>query len=103
MGVGLLLIAYGALLGFGGLLASKRQNNRIPLVIGGFSGVVLVICGALSWLGFLVGAYAGLGWTLLMTLLFALRYRKTKQIRPAGIMLVFSLIVLVVGAYLLFF
>lgn len=97
-----LLIAYGGFIGLGGIVAYLREKRTPPLVVGAFVGAVLILCGILAWTEFRFGAYLGLVVTLLMTLLFAARYRRTKKVRPAGFMTVISLIVLVATGYLLF-
>ena len=101
MAEGLTLIVYGALLGLGGLAAFKREKNRMALNFGGVTGTILVLCGAIAWLGYAIGSYVGLFMTLLMILLFTMRYRKTKKIRPAGFMMVVSIIVFVTVLYFL--
>jgi uncharacterized membrane protein (UPF0136 family) len=70
--------------------------------VGGFAGLVLVLSGALNWMGSHAAAYVGVVMTVLLTLVFALRFRRTKQLRPAGIMMVLSLIVSVALGYMLF-
>jgi uncharacterized membrane protein (UPF0136 family) len=102
MGVAVLLIAYGALNGLGGLLAYSRSKSKISLVVGGFFGILLILCGALAWAGFQAPAYIGFALAILMLLLFTIRYRRTKKFRPAGLMAIISLIVVVTAGYLLF-
>jgi len=102
MGMAILLIVYGALIVLGGLAAFARAKSRVSLVVGGFAGIVLIVCGALNWMGSNAAAYAGIAMTVILTLLFGLRYRRTKQVRPAGVMMVLSLIVAVALGYMLF-
>jgi uncharacterized membrane protein (UPF0136 family) len=102
MGAGLSLIIYGAFMALGGLLAYARDKNAIARNIGGFVGIILIACGALGWFGIRGGTYTGLVMTILMTLLFMARYRKTKKVRPAGLMMVISIIVAVLVIYFLF-
>jgi hypothetical protein len=104
MGLAVLLMGYGAFLGLGGFYAYRRDKGKAgSLVVGGFAGTVLILCGALAWtLLPRFGAWAGLIMTFLMTFLFAMRYRKTKKVRPAGFMTVLSLLVLVGVGYLMF-
>src|SRR5262245_59096582 len=101
MGIAILLIVYGALIVLGGLSAFAKAKSRVSLVVGGFAGLVLVICGALNWMGSHGAAYAGIVMTVILMLLFGLRYRRTKKVRPAGVMMVLSLIVAVALGYML--
>ena len=100
--MGILLIVYGALMGIGGVMGYKTSKSGASLVVGVFSGILLAICGALVMMGMVVPAYIGFAWTILLCLLFARRYSKTKKGRPAGFMLVLSTIIGVVMVYLLF-
>ena len=102
MGAGLSLILYGLLLALGGWAAYKRDKNELARNIGGFFGVLILVCGAISWLGYTFGATTGLVITLLMALLFTMRYRKTKKIRPAGFMMVVSYLIVALTAYFRF-
>jgi uncharacterized membrane protein (UPF0136 family) len=100
--VAALLIAYGALMELGGLMAYRRANSRISLVIGSFFGILLMLCGALAWAGFVAPSYIGFVLAILLVLLFSVRYRRTKKFRPAGLMAIISLIVVATAGYLLF-
>lgn len=100
--MGILLIVYGAMMGIGGVMGFRSSKSGASLVVGGFSGLLMVICGALVLMGMTVPGYIGLGWTVLLCLLFGRRYATTKKIRPAGVMLVVSIIVAAVMVYLLF-
>ena len=101
MGIGLVLIAYGALIGLGGVLAFARAKSRPSLVVGVFAGGLLIIFGAVTWMGIHGASYVGLAMTLLLCALFGLRYRRTKKVRPAGVMFVVSFIVAAILGYLL--
>jgi uncharacterized membrane protein (UPF0136 family) len=100
--VGIILIVYGTLLGLGGFIAFRKTKSGPSLVVGGFSGLLLLVCGALVMTGMTIPAYVGLGWTALLCLLFAKRYSKTKKFRPAGFMLTLSILVVVAMVYFLF-
>jgi uncharacterized membrane protein (UPF0136 family) len=102
MGVAVLLLGYGALMGLGGVMGYRRSDSKISLVVGGFFGILLILCGALAWAGYQAPAYIGFALSILMMLLFSVRYRRTKKFRPAGLMAVVSLIVVVTAGYLLF-
>ena len=95
------LIVYGALMGLGGVLAFVRAKSGPSLVVGVFAGALLIICGAITWIGVHAASYVGLAMTLLLCALFGLRYRKTKKVRPAGVMFVVSVIVAAILGYLL--
>ena len=100
--MGILLIVYGLLLGVGGLVGYRKKKSGAALVVGGFSGILLIACGVLVMMSMRVPAYVGLIWTILLCLAFLRRYRTTKEFQPSGLMLIISLIVLVVMGYLLF-
>jgi len=99
--VAALLIAFGVLMGLGGIAAYRRRDSKPALIVGAFIGMLLILCGGLAWMGFRVGSYSGFVLSLLMALLFTSRYRKTKQV-PSAVMMVVSFAVVVTGAYLLF-
>src|ERR1044071_9192755 len=98
MGAVVLLIIYGALIGLGGIASFARQKSKPALIAGGFASIVLTVCGALTYSGSHAAASVGLVMTVLLTALFGLRYRR-KKVRPAGVMMIVSLIVAVGVGY----
>lgn len=85
------LLVYGALLLLGGVVGYMKGRSSKSLISGlvgaALSGVSYGLLGTdPRW-----GLGLGLGTAVLGSLLFALRYRKTGQFLPAGLMLVVSL------------
>lgn len=85
------LLVYGALLLVGGAIGYSKGKSSKSL-IGGLVGAALsgVSYGLLGvdprW-----GLGLGLGTTVLGSIVFALRYRKTRTLMPAGLMFILSL------------
>jgi len=86
------LLVYGALLLVGGVVGYMKGRSSKSL-IGGLVGAALSgVSYGLLGTGSRWGLGLGLGTAALGSLLFALRYRKTGRLMPAGLMLVVSLL-----------
>ena len=88
------ILAYAGILIAGGIAGWRLSGSRISLTAGLTSAAMLAIAYrlALSYLlaGHLLAVLVSLG----LTVMFGLRFRKTKKVMPAGMMLAVSAIVL---------
>jgi uncharacterized membrane protein (UPF0136 family) len=89
-------IAYGILAIVGGIIGYRQAKSQVSLISGGVSGILLVL-GGLAQLG---GQTWGLPLTTIVTailaIVFAIRLVKTRKFMPAGLMLLFGTIALVI-------
>jgi uncharacterized membrane protein (UPF0136 family) len=94
------ILAYAGILIAGGFVGWRFSGSRISLTAGLASAALLAIAYrlALSYLlaGYLLAALVSLG----LTVMFGLRFRKTKKVMPAGMMLAVSAVVLAVLGWL---
>ena len=93
-----LLIVYGIMVCFGGVMGFIKAKSKPSLIAGTVAGVLSMISGAMVWSGAEVGALMGLGVSAALCLIFALRLARTKSMMPSGMMLVISILVTVLLA-----
>ena len=91
--MGILLVTYGVLTAIGGVIGSARAKSRASLISGLGSGIVLIASGGFVLMGDRQGGYLGLLVTVLLTVVFAIRFAKTRAFMPSGLMLALSVLV----------
>ena len=91
--MGITLIAYGIVVAVMGVLGFRMAGSRQSLIMGVFTGLMLVMSGGLVLMGNRGGAYYGLGVNAALILVFGSRYLRTMKMLPAGYMLAASVIV----------
>ena len=91
------LLVYGVLMVLGGLMG-LRAGSKASLYAGSGSGVLLLVAWYVTRLNLPAGLWLGLVLTVLLTLTFAGRWKKTGKFMPAGMLLLLSLVALVVLA-----
>ena len=100
--VQVLFAAYGAMMMVGGVLGYKKAGSKMSLYSGIVSGIVILI-GVL-----LASGNPGLGFgiivlaSLVLTGVFAIRFKKTKQFMPSGMLLTLSLLSLALSLVVFF-
>ncbi|HLQ76550.1 MAG TPA: TMEM14 family protein [Terriglobia bacterium] len=90
--MGIALIVYGVIILGGGIAGFRSAGSRASLMMGAVSGLMLAISGAMVISGNRIGGYFGVGVTAALILVFAMRYAKTKKMKPAGLLLAISVI-----------
>lgn len=90
-------IAYGILAIVGGVIGYLKAKSKLSLISGVISGLLLFFAAFLENQGYDLGRPLAQVITLVLIVVFTLRFRKTGKFMPAGLMLtsgVFSLIIL---------
>jgi uncharacterized membrane protein (UPF0136 family) len=95
------LLVYGILMVLGGLMG-LRAGSRASLYAGSGSGLLLLVAWLVTRVSPAAGLWMGLILTVLLTLTFAGRWKKTGKFMPAGLLLLVSLVALVVLAMSVF-
>lgn len=90
------ILAYAAILIVGGFVGWRFSGSRISFTAGLGSAALLVTAYRLASIRPLAGYVMASGVSLALTVLFGLRFRKTKKFMPAGMMLVTSGIALAI-------
>ncbi|MDJ0511254.1 MAG: TMEM14 family protein [Crocosphaera sp.] len=89
-------LVYGILLLIGGIIGYVTAKSKPSLISGVVSGLLLLVTSFLQLqqiaLAFILARIV----TILLTVVFAIRFWKTKKLMPAGIMLVVSVAILVI-------
>lgn len=93
-------IIYGIFALFGGIMGYTKSRSKISLISGCFSGVLL-LSGAIAALkGNAAGLTLAMIVTILLVIVFIIRWLKTRKIMPAGLMVglgVVTFIVMLLG------
>ena len=84
------LYVYGALVLIGGIAGYAAAKSQISLIAGVASGLILLIAGYLASGGNVAGVYIGLVVAAALSVMFTLRYVKTKKVMPSLIMALLS-------------
>ena len=90
------VLAYAAILIVGGFVGWRFSGSRVSLTAGLASAALLAIAYRLSSIRPLAGYLMAAAVSLALTVMFSLRFRKTKKFMPAGMMLVVSGIALAI-------
>jgi uncharacterized membrane protein (UPF0136 family) len=89
-------LLYGLINIAGGVMGYIKSNSKISLIMGCFFGTVLVV-GAIGALwGNLIGLQIATVITGMLTVVFGIRWVKTKKVMPAGLMLGLGAIALII-------
>ncbi|NJO77078.1 MAG: hypothetical protein HC827_00190 [Cyanobacteria bacterium RM1_2_2] len=87
-------IGYGILAAVGGILGYTQARSQTSLISGLISGILLIVGGIahqqnLSW-----GLPLSVGITILLIIVFVIRFIKTRKFMPAGLMVVAGIVAL---------
>lgn len=88
-------IAYGVMAGLGGVLGYVKAGSQTSLFSGSLSGILLVISGIAQQQGATWGLPLAIGMTILLILVFAVRFAKTRKLMPSGLMVIAGSLALV--------
>lgn len=94
-----LIIFYGLLVLFGGVIGFKTAGSKASLISGNIFGILLIASGVLIIQGVAVGVYIALGIAAFLAVFFGMRLVKTKKFMPSGLMLILSAVVSLVIAF----
>jgi uncharacterized membrane protein (UPF0136 family) len=89
------LYVYGAFILIGGIIGYVQAKSQISLVMGVVSGIILLGAAYLAGTGNQLGIYIGLAMAAILSVMFILRYVKTKKVMPSLMMAVVSDLALV--------
>lgn len=86
------LLVYALLLGVGGVMGFTKAGSKASLVAGLASAALVLVALGVALLGDdpRDGFRVGLGVAAAMAVVFLLRYRKTRRLMPAGMLLAVS-------------
>jgi len=87
----IVLLAYALLMVLGGVIGHKVGKSKASLIAGTVSGGLLLVALGWSFGNLTAGLWIGVGISILLTLVFFLRVRKTRKVMPSGVLLVVSL------------
>jgi uncharacterized membrane protein (UPF0136 family) len=95
-----MILVYGVILIAGGFAGWKLSGSRISLTAGLASAALLAIAYRVALFypvaGYLLAVLVSLG----LTVMFGLRFRKSKKVMPSGMMLAVSVIVFAILGWL---
>ena len=89
-------VLYGLLSIGGGTLGYIKSQSKVSLISGGVSGLLLLILGIAIYSGYLWASSVAAIIIALLTIVFIVRYFKTKKFMPAIPMVFFGALSLVV-------
>ncbi|GAB4329768.1 MAG: hypothetical protein OHK0047_16820 [Leptolyngbyaceae cyanobacterium] len=93
-----LILVYALLVAIGGIVGYVKAGSQQSLISGLVSGIALAIAWFLSLqtpsAGFALATFLALG----LLIVFAIRFRKTGKLMPAGLMAALSLVAMVIFA-----
>ncbi len=90
------ILAYGAILIAGGFVGWKFSGSRISLTAGLASAALLALAYRVALFHLLAGYLFAFLVSVGLVAMFGMRFRKTRKVMPAGMMLAVSAIALVI-------
>ena len=87
---------YGVLMMVGGVIGFVKVGSKASLISGVGMGALLLISGYGVWRGTANSLMVAEVVTMLLLVLFAIRYAKTRRFMPAGMLAVISLVAAIV-------
>lgn len=88
-------LSYGIISLIGGILGYIKAKSKVSLISGGISGILLLVCAYLQSLGFSWALSLAAIITLVLVVVFSFRLKKTGKFMPAGVMIIFGVIALI--------
>jgi len=79
-------VVYGTLTILGGLFGYLKSRSKVSIVSGSLSGFLLILSSWVYWQGQRWGLFLGAIITILLIAVFTVRFNKTRQFVPAGLM-----------------
>lgn len=97
------LIVLAALSFIGGIIGFVKSKSKASIVAGTISAILLGISYYISLGDPFTGLLIGTNITLMLSIMFVVRYFKTRKFMPSGLMIVFSAITFITLVYTLLF
>ena len=91
----LAILIYGLVSLVGGLIGYFQAGSKASLISGSISGVLMLICSYLMSQGFKWAYLIAGALTLLLIFVFSIRLQKTGKFMPAGLMIAFGVVALI--------
>jgi len=87
MSIGVVVaIIYGVLTIVGGMIGYLKSRSKASIISGSIAGLLLILSGLIQLQGQSWGLLLGLAITLGLIIIFGIRFNKTRQYMPAGLM-----------------
>lgn len=85
-------IAYGLLAIFGGIMGYTKAKSKASLISGIVSGLLLLVGGAIASQGNPIGLILAAIISVVLVIVFVIRYFKTRKFMPAGLMIITGIV-----------
>ena len=86
------LIVFALLMETGGMIGYFVKRSKPSLIAGAASGGLLIVAFAVTFFNMPVGLWIGAVVSLLLCLVFGIRFAKTRKLMPSGMLLVLSVV-----------
>lgn len=96
------VLVYGFLLIAGGVIGFMQAKSKASLIAGSISGVVILASGIMMLQGTKLAVYLALVVTLALSVVFFMRWSKTRAFMPSGMMLILNEITFIIVLLSLF-
>ncbi|MBK7993689.1 MAG: TMEM14 family protein [Blastocatellia bacterium] len=90
------VLVYGFLLIAGGVIGFTQAKSKASLIAGSISGVVILASGIIMLQGAKLGTYLALVVSLALSVVFFMRWSKTRAFMPSGMMLILNEITFII-------
>ncbi len=85
-------LIYGILAIVGGAIGYRQAGSQVSLLSGFISGILLLIAAYFLWGGATIGPLLSAIVSLVLIVVFALRWMKSRKLMPAALMIAFGVI-----------
>mgnify|MGYP002079663939 CR=1 FL=1 len=96
------VLVYGFLLIAGGVIGFMQAKSKASLIAGSISGAVILASGIMMLQGIKLAVYLALVVTLALSVVFFMRWSKTRAFMPSGMMLILNEITFIIVLLSLF-
>lgn len=86
------ILIFAVLVGVGGVMGFVKAQSKASLISGSVSAVILAACYLLSSSSHQLGMLLAAVVSLLLFVVFGIRFSKTKKFMPSGMLLILSLV-----------
>lgn len=90
-----IVLTYGVLVVAGGIMGYVKSKSLPSILAGGISGVLIIISSILMMNQSSAGSFLALALSVMLLIMFGLRFQSSKKLMPSGLMIILSLISLV--------
>jgi len=89
-------VIYGTLTIIGGIFGYVKSRSLVSVISGSLTGLLLVLSAWIYWQGQRWGLFLAAAVTTVLIAIFAVRFRKTRQFVPAGLMTLLGTVALAI-------